>query len=350
MAEATIKKIKILPVTIGTHNGCFHADEALAVYMLRLLPFYNNSLLIRSRNPEVLSTCHTVVDVGGEYSAACNRYDHHQRGFDITFPNRSTKLSSAGLVFLHFGKAIIAQHLGVSESVEEVQIIWEKLYTSFIEALDAHDNGISVYDDKEIAAAGIEKRFSDNGFTLGAMVARLNPNWNDPVPSDPEIAQQIEDEKFLIASTRMGEEFYRTLDYFSKSWLPARDFVHKSFTNRLENDSKGRILVFKGQSVPWKDHLYDLENQEGAESRILYVLYPEKPTADSKWKIQCVPESKDSFQSRKPLPEAWRGYRDEELDRVSCISGGVFVHAAGFIGGNKTYNGVMEMAIKALEM
>ena len=27
-------------VTIGTHNGTFHADEALACYLLKLLPEY----------------------------------------------------------------------------------------------------------------------------------------------------------------------------------------------------------------------------------------------------------------------------------------------------------------------
>ncbi|RKF83111.1 UPF0160 protein MYG1, mitochondrial [Golovinomyces cichoracearum] len=349
MAE-TIKKIKTSPIRIGTHNGCFHADEALAVYMLRLLPKYQNSQLVRSRDPNLLSTCHTVVDVGGEYNHSTNRYDHHQRGFDVTFPNCSTKLSSAGLVYLHFGKAIIAQHLGTSETEKDVHIIWDKLYRSFIEALDAHDNGISVYDANELAAAGIERKFSDNGFTLGAMVSRLNPKWNDPILSDPEKAQQVEDELFLAASTRMGEEFYRDLNYFSKSWLPARDIVHKSFAQRLNHDTSGRILVLEGQSAPWKDHLYDLEKQEGVESSVLYVLYPEKPTLDTKWKIQCVPESKDSFQSRKPLPEAWRGYRDEELDKITGISGGIFVHSAGFIGGNKTLEGTKKMAIMALDL
>ncbi|KAK3061433.1 hypothetical protein LTS18_006284, partial [Coniosporium uncinatum] len=47
---------------IGTHNGHFHADEALAVFLLRLLPTYQTSPLVRTRDPEVLSTCHTVVD------------------------------------------------------------------------------------------------------------------------------------------------------------------------------------------------------------------------------------------------------------------------------------------------
>lgn len=338
------------PLTIGTHNGHFHADEALAVYMLRLLPTYHSSQLIRTRDPTLLQTCHTVVDVGGEYEPSTNRYDHHQRTFNTTFPNRPTKLSSAGLVYLHFGKAIIAQHLNVSEDAAEVTVIWEKVYESFIEALDAHDNGISAYDPKAIAAAELKKNFSDGGFTLGAMVGRLNPNWNDPTPSDLVEAQKVEDEKFLVASTRIGEEFSRDLDYYTKAWLPARGIVHNAYAKRLEHDKSGRILVFEGQSVPWKDHLYTLEEKEGGDAKVLYVLYPEKPTLDAKWRIQAVPVSKDSFESRKPLPEAWRGFRDEKLDEITGVDGGVFVHAAGFIGGNKNFDGAKKMALKALDL
>lgn len=350
MAETAAKRLKTDSVSIGTHNGHFHADEALAVYMLRLLPTYHSSKLVRTRDPALLETCHTVVDVGGEYDAAKHRYDHHQRTFTTTFPNRPTKLSSAGLVYMHFGKAIIAQHLGVAEDAGEVDVLWAKLYEDFIEALDAHDNGISAYDPKIVKEAGLEKRFADGGFSLGAMVSRLNPNWNDPTPSDPIAAQAAEDEKFLVASARMGEEFSRDLEYYAKAWLPARDIVHKAYAKRVEYDPSGRILVFDGQSVPWKDHLYTLEGKETSGSKVLYVLYPEKPSPDAKWRIQAVPVSKDSFESRKPLPEAWRGFRDEKLDEISGVSGGVFVHAAGFIGGNKTFEGAKGMAVKALDM
>ncbi|KAH8821012.1 putative UPF0160 protein C27H6.8 [Xylogone sp. PMI_703] len=349
MAETAAKRLKTEGIAIGTHNGHFHADEALAVYMLRLLPTYQTSRLIRTRDPALLQTCHTVVDVGGEYDPATNRYDHHQRTFNTTFPNRPTKLSSAGLVYMHFGKAIIAQNLGVTEDAPEVDVLFNKIYENFIEALDAHDNGISVYDPKGIAAAGLEKKFSEGGFSLGAMVGRLNPKWNDPVPSDPDLAQQQEDEKFLMASKRIGEEFSRDLDYYTKSWLPARDIVRNAYAKRREYDPEGRILVFDGQSVPWKDHLYTLEEEDGGQSKVLYVLYPEKPVPDSKWRVQCVPVSKDSFESRKPLPEEWRGFRDEKLDEICGIEGCVFVHAAGFIGGNKTFEGAKKMAQKAVD-
>lgn len=345
MAESASKRLKTSGSLIGTHNGHFHADEALAVHMLRLLPTYREAPLVRTRDPKVLETCHTVVDVGGEYDAEKKRFDHHQRGFDTTFPGRATKLSSAGLVFLHFGKAIIAQRLGVSEDASEVTLLHNKLYESFIEALDAHDNGISVYDPKQISAAGLEKRFSEGGFTLGSVVGRLNPNWNDPVISDPVEAQSAEDARFMLASQRIGEEFERDLDYYSKAWLPARAVVQQAFDKRAQYDSEGRLLVIEGKSVPWKDHLYSLE--EG-KSSVLYVLYAESELPGAKWRIQCVPESKDSFMSRKPLPETWRGFRDEELDGITGIPGCVFVHAAGFIGGNKTFEGAKDMATKAL--
>ncbi|KFG86764.1 MYG1 protein [Metarhizium anisopliae] len=346
MTESAPKRLKTGP-KIGTHNGHFHADEALAVHMLRMLPTYHHSPLIRTRDPDLLAACHTVVDVGGEYDAQRNRYDHHQRGFTTTFPGRRTKLSSAGLVFKHFGRAIIAQKLGagVPQDAPEVDLLHDKLYESFVEALDAHDNGISVYDPAGISAAGLEKRYSEGGFTLGAVVGRLNPNWNDERPSDPDEAQAAEDARFCKASLRIGEEFERDLDYYATAWLPARSVVQKAFDKRSEFDPEGRVLVFEGQSVPWKDHLYTLED---GKPTVLYVLYPESTAPGAKWRIQCVPESKDSFVSRKPLPEAWRGFRDQELDSISGIEGCVFVHAAGFIGGNKTFEGVKKMAVKAL--
>ena len=36
--------------------------------------------------------------------------------------------------------------------------------------------------------------------------------------------------------------------------------------------------------------------------------------------------------------------RDEDLSSVACIEVCTFCHSAGFIGGNKSYEGVLEMA------
>lgn len=361
MAESAAKRLKTdgpssSSVTIGTHNGHFHADEALAVYMLRThIPRYHGAQLIRTRDPALLATCDTVLDVGGEYDADRRRFDHHQRGFTTTFPGRDTKLSSAGLVYKHFGKEIIANKRGAAgegsdSDFSTVELLYNKIYESFVEAVDANDNGVSVYSPEGVAAAGLKKKFSDGGFTLGAMVGRLNSNWNDSTPSDPVEAQAAEDEKFVKASQRIGEEFDRDLDYYVTAWLPARSLVETAFGGRSQYDAQGRIMVLSGQSCPWKDHLYMLEEENKEPGRVLYVLYPEKPTPDAKWRVQTVPVTKDSFESRKALPKEWRGVRDEELDKVSGVPGCVFVHAAGFIGGNKTFDGALELAKKALDL
>ncbi|KJR84612.1 MYG1 protein [Sporothrix schenckii 1099-18] len=352
MAEQAAKRLKTDGISIATHNGHFHADEALAVHMLRRhVPDYAGASLVRTRDPAKLAESHTVVDVGGEYDADKLRFDHHQRGFTTTFPGRPTKLSSAGLVYMHFGRGIIERSVRSQKVADtDVDLLYNKLYSGFIEALDAHDNGIDAYDPAELAAAnggaGIAKRYTDGGFTLGAVVGRYNAQWND---ADED--QATEDARFEKASARIGVEFDRELNYLVSGWLPARSIVKAAFDARSEFDSGGRLLVFRDQSCPWKDHLYTLESEAGeGSSKVLYVLYPDK---EGRWRVQCVPAAKDSFESRRPLPEAWRGHRDDALDKIldgAVAPGAVFVHASGFIGGHRTFEGALQMAKKSLEL
>ena len=347
---------------IGTHNGHFHADEALAVYFLRLLPAYENSELVRTRDPEKLAPCHTVVDVGGVYDDATKRYDHHQREFTTVFPHHSTKLSSAGLVYLHYGKAIISECTGLSPDSPDADLLYWKLYDDFVEAFDANDNGVASYDPNALRKAGIERKFQDKGFSLASVVNRLNyshpsPGVNASAPTaaseqdSPAHAQALEDSRFLKASQFVGEQFISELMDKFYSWLPARAVVKQAFTDRFAHDSKGRVMVVphRPEGVPWADHLYALEKENKVEGNVLYVLFAENGESDSKWRIRSVSREAGSFENRQDMPDAWKGVRDEELSKVSGVPGGVFVHASGFIGGNKTFDGVLAMALKSAD-
>jgi len=375
----TAKRMKMSGPLIGTHSGHFHADEALAVYFLRLLPDYSNSTLVRTRDPETLNTCHTVVDVGGVYDDSKKRYDHHQREFNTAFPAHSTKLSSAGLVYMHYGRAIIAHSTGMSLDSPDLELLYQKLYDDFVEAFDANDNGISVYDPSAVRSAGLEKKFSDKGFSIGSVVNRFNYSHPSPmalakdsvsadnltteggvsamnvaVPSNqsPEQKQAEEDDRFLKASHFVGEQFLSELMDKFHAWLPARTVVKQAFSDRSKYDSEGRIMVvpWKPEGVPWSDHLHSLEKENNEEGKVLYVLFAENGEADSKWRIRAVSREAGGFENRKDLPDAWKGVRDEELSKVSGIPGGIFIHASGFIGGNKTFDGALQMAQKALTL
>jgi uncharacterized UPF0160 family protein len=82
-----------------------------------------------------------------------------------------------------------------------------------------------------------------------------------------------------------------------------------------------------------QEHLFGLEEELGKSGKAIYVLYPDE---SGKWRIQAVPTNPDSFESRKSLPEAWRGVRDDALSQLTGVGGCIFIHASGFIGGEST--------------
>merc|ERR1719316_2540337 len=94
---------------IATHHGTFHADEVMACVMLKLLPEYADLPVCRTRDPKVIDRAAITVDVGGTYDTEKHRYDHHQGTFKTTYSDKyeGFKLSSAGLVFKHFGPRVV---------------------------------------------------------------------------------------------------------------------------------------------------------------------------------------------------------------------------------------------------
>ena len=55
----------------------------------------------------------------------------------------------------------------------------------------------------------------------------------------------------MKASQLAGEEFLGRLNYYGRSWLPARDIVVGALSRRVNVDPSGRIIVFD-QYAPWK--------------------------------------------------------------------------------------------------
>lgn len=326
--------------TIGTHDGTFHCDEALACHMLRVLPRFASSPIVRTRDPATLSTLDVLVDVGAVYDPSALRFDHHQRTFAATLsdapPRNRTKLSSAGLVYKHFGRDVIAHVLRAAGEqpapAEHLHRLFAKVYDAFVEAVDAVDNGVPRYYSDRPA------RY-EQSTDLSARVARLNPEWWQKNPD--------QDANFLAAVRLAGAEFDECVLRVARSWLPARAIVAAAMEARARDDPSGAILVMR-EWAPWKEHLFDLEREAAEVGKVLYVVY--KDMTGETWRLQCVPVEGADFESRKKLPEPWRGIRDEQLSQLTGIPKCVFVHAAGFIGGNLEFDGAMEMARRAIEM
>ena len=170
--------------TIGTHDGTFHADEVLGCAMLtNYTTEYKNAQIVRTRDEERLSKLDIIIDVGKKFDVSTNRFDHHQREFNDTFDeNHSIRLSSAGLVYKYFGKEIVANlikfyvdkyKLDVVANEKTVDVVYYRLYDTFIEGIDGADNGVSRY------PSDVKSKYSDHT-NIQSRIARLNPSWVEP--------------------------------------------------------------------------------------------------------------------------------------------------------------------------
>jgi uncharacterized UPF0160 family protein len=298
--------------------------------MLKQLPEYHDASIVRTRDPEVIAKADIVVDVGAVYDPSTHRYDHHQREFTGTFDDHhKTRLSSAGLVYKHFGRRVIAS-LTSNAPEATIELIFQKLYDDFIEGIDGIDNGVNEYP-AEVKAN--YKVMTD----LGARVGWLNPAWN-------ETGIDL-DARFTEAMAITGHDFSHFVNYFSKSWLPARTVVESALKERFNVHPSGEIIVLD-QFCPWKGHLEGLEKELNIFGTVKYAIFQD---SGSSWRVQCMSVSSESFDNRKSLPERWWGKRDADLSTLSGIPGCIFIHATGFIGGAQTKESALRMAIAGLE-
>ncbi|KAL2748052.1 UPF0160 protein [Vespula maculifrons] len=333
----SLKMLQNKVIKIGTHDGTFHCDEALAIFLLKLLPKYKDGVIVRSRNLDILDTCDIVVDVGSKYDPSTHRYDHHMSDFNESLStiireagcNSTIRLSSAGLIYCHFGHEIIKQLAPVDTSDDTIKVLFKSIYYKLIQEIDAIDNGIPMFDQEPLynISTGISSR-----------VDRLNASWNDE--------KTDVDAQFQKAIDLVGEEFMYAVHNCINVWLPARCIVENALAKRFQIDKSGEIIDL-GKFIPWQQHLTELEEEQNIEPLIKYVIFKDVKTG---YRIRAVPVKPSSFVCRMFLPEEWAGLRTEDLEAISGISGSEFVHFCRFIGGHKTREGALEMARKALEI
>jgi len=308
-------------VNIATHNGPFHADDAMAVAILLSVISKGDPLtmpgseaaIIRTRDPDVIGKADFVVDVGGVHASQVDRFDHHQKGGAGARWDTEVPYAATGLVWDKYGatcvawiasslmKAAVDQYgEGVGGLVHQIAA---KVDEELISPIDAADTGHASY----------------GGHSISRSIAALNPNWMEPEKSP--------DECFGFAV----EECCKALE---RSILNATaEEVAKIGVKKAMSASPGSIVVLD-QFLPWQETVCE----DDAARLVVF------PSHDGDWMVQVVPVSPHSFEARLPLPEGWAGLRDKELDAETGIDGCVFCHPGAFICGHKTKDGAIAMA------
>ena len=109
-------------LVICTHDGRFHADELLAIAIIRESKLFNSITVNRSRDQHAWSQADVLVDVGGKNSP----YDHHHAG-SKRHPN-GVPYASCGLVF---------------DELEPDRNLRNQLYCDLLYAVEWGDNTMS---------------------------------------------------------------------------------------------------------------------------------------------------------------------------------------------------------------
>jgi len=207
------------------------------------------------------------------------------------------------------------------------------MYKKFMEAIDAIDTGVEIA--KECA-------YKDST-GLSSRISRLNSRWNECEDDEPSLSV---DQRFEMASELAGSDFLGVLQHIVEGEIPAYKFVEQAVMDRFTVYKTGEIIKLESGGMPWKSHIYDIERKHNVTTPIKFVLYTDQAQM---WRVQAVSEEDSSFTNRLGLPEEWRGVRDSDLSAIANIPGCTFCHRSGFIGGNESYEGALQMAITTIE-
>jgi uncharacterized UPF0160 family protein len=284
-------------ITIATHNGNFHADDVFSVAALKSI--FSSFKLIRTRDLELIARADIVVDVGGEYDADTDRFDHHQSGGAGEREN-GIPYSSFGLIWQKYGLEICQGNQDVANAVDAGLV-------STIDAIDCgHVEGVS------------------KGISLSQTIGMFNPTWQEDSHFDACFDDAVD------FASRVLTRFIAS----ANGGISAKAIVAKA----IDNAEDPRVIVLE-KYTPWKRTVHALSEEA------LYMIYPSQT---GQWRIQTVPVEPGSFEDRKSLPKQWAGLSDNELKEVTGIDDAMFCHNGLFIAGAESFASTMQMASIAL--
>jgi uncharacterized UPF0160 family protein len=308
---------------IVTHGGKFHADDAWAVAVIKVL--YPEAELVRTRDPAIIERGDVVIDVGGIWDPATGRFDHHQKGFSGARPT-GVPYASAGLVWREYGArcvgAIAASHMGHDLPRETAREIAYAIDNDIVQYLDLSDVGAA--------------KNAPGGYGLSAVISGYNPNWLDEerlgygAPADQYRLDQFRRAMGILTDILVNAVKYRV------GALLAVEQVRDS--DVLED---GKLLFLRNSALPWTQVV------RKEMPKVLFVI--SHSLAEKRYMLHTIPVSPESFTARADLPAPWAGLRDAELAAVTGVPDATFCHNGRFIAAARSYEGAYAMALQALQ-
>jgi len=307
---------------IATHGGKFHADDAWAVAVLKVL--FPEADIVRTREQARIDAADFAIDVGGVWDPATGHFDHHQKEFDATRVS-GVPYASAGLVWREYGARCVAalaeRHTGERLTDDTAQQIAYAIDADIVQYLDLSDVGVA--------------KNAPGSYGLSAVVSGFNPGWLDEQRLGYGEAVEV---------YRMGQ-FMRAVEFLTDIMGNAVRYrvgamLAVTQVRQAEVLEDGKLLFLKNAALPWSSVV------RKEMPKVLFVI--SHSLTEQRYMLHTVSVDTESFDARADLPEAWAGLREAELAAVTGVEDAVFCHTGRFIAAARSYAGALTMARQAL--
>ena len=291
-----------MAVQITTHNGQFHADEVLAYTMLNTI--FPINTLSRTRDKLIIDKSDIVVDVGMVYDPDNNKFDHHQENCKEIFPQSNIPMSSAGMVYLKYGK----EYLKKITNNDVKDELYYDVYNNIIKEVDAIDNGVE-------QSKSLAYYINTN---ISKMIARFN--GEDVYNNDEQMKRFINAHLFMKQTLEII-----IMDLYSKQKLFDNEYTKMK---KIMESSKTNYIVVDFDCINWYKCV-DTYCKSNQKQHFDWIIYKDS----SNWRIRTITKN-----SKKLHTEEYYKQHVTKPDEI------IFVHKGLFIGCAKTLKTVLEMA------
>jgi uncharacterized UPF0160 family protein len=308
---------------IVTHGGKFHADDAWAVAVIKVL--HPEAELVRTRDQAIIDRGDIVIDVGGIWDPASGRFDHHQKGFSGARTS-GVPYASAGLVWREYGgrcvAALAVRHTGHQLSDDTAQQMAYAIDADIVQYLDLSDVGAA--------------KNAPGGYGMSAVVSGYNLNWMD----EERLGYGEAADVYRLS------QFHRAMDFLTDVMANAVKYrvgamLALEQVRGAETLEDGRLLYLKNGALPWSSVV------RKEMPKVLFVI--SHNISEQRYMLHTVPATVDTFEARADLPASWAGLRDADLAAVTGVADAGFCHNGRFIAAAKSYEGIYAMALQALK-
>ena len=312
-------------VLVCVHDNIFHADEIMAVALLRLAAAPAQVVTIRSRDPNDWARADFVIDTGRQYDGV-KFFDHHQTEGAGARAN-GLGYASFGLVWRHF--AITAIRNVLSRHLENDDIP-ETAITEVVEAMEGIVGCIDAHDQAQAIASckfSNDRSVTFDPLTLSQVIGTFN---SAPLfrTSEQEVNQTFD---FLLG---FAERFLRHTILRKASRTMSEQFIAKF--------DRGGPILYLPEYCDWK----------GPISSRPHVMYLVCPSQDGKRHTVLATHKQHSGNGpeglNRPFPASWAGLTDQELQKVSGVPDALFCHRDRFIATAVSIQGAMDLANRSL--